>query len=120
MSFALYLDEDSSDTELLDALHHRKADVISAVEAGMAGFSDEAQLLWATEHNRAIYTFNASDFSELHREFSSTGREHAGIIIGVQQLFSVGEQARRLLALIHSPVDLRNTRTFLKSVRPVA
>lgn len=45
------------------------------------------------------YTYNARDFCRLHSEFLRSGRHHAGIIIGEQQVLSVGEEMRRLLRL---------------------
>ncbi|MBI3852545.1 MAG: hypothetical protein HY298_19990 [Verrucomicrobia bacterium] len=56
-------------------------------------------MAWAFEQGRAIYTYNASDFCRLHSEFMRQGRHHAGIIIGEQQVISIGEEMRRLLKI---------------------
>jgi hypothetical protein len=46
-----------------------------------------------------------------------SGRGHAGVIIGVQQRYSVGEQMRRLLRLIArlSAEEMRNRVEFLSN-----
>ncbi len=117
--FALYLDEDSSDGDLVDALRSRRVDVITVSEAGLAEQSDEEQLLWATDQGRSIYTFNAKHFYHLRTLFLETRRNHAGIIIGQQQRFSIGEQLRRLLRIIHArtPEEMRNCVEFLSNWR---
>jgi hypothetical protein len=51
------------------------------------------------DQERVLYTYNARDFCRLHSEFLRAGRHHAGIIIGEQQVLSVGEEMRRLLRL---------------------
>ena len=50
-------------------------------------YSDDEQLVWAADRERALFTYNASDFCRLHAEFMRQGRHHAGIIIGDQQSF---------------------------------
>ncbi len=44
MTVRLYLDEDSSDADLLKALRLRAVDVVSTAEVGMLEQSDEEQL----------------------------------------------------------------------------
>jgi post-segregation antitoxin (ccd killing protein) len=117
MTTRLYLDEDSSDTDLLNALRLRGVNVVAAQECGMRGQSDLEQLRWATEHQRALYSANRRDFYGLHSEMMSRGETHAGIILGQQQRYSVGEQMRRLLRLIHtlSAEEMHNRIEFLSS-----
>lgn len=95
----LHLDEDADSHALLNALRHRGLDVSSSRELALLQCSDEEQLVWAFEKGRAVYTYNASDFCRLHSEFIRHGRHHAGIIIGDQQVLSIGEEMRRLLRI---------------------
>ena len=39
---------------------------------------------------------------ELHTQFLRTVKNHAGIVIAPQQTYSIGEQMRRLLRMMHS------------------
>jgi hypothetical protein len=113
--FRLYFDEDTSSTRLIEALRTRNIDLVSAFEAGLNAHSDEEQLLWAANAGRVIYTFNAKHFCQLHREFLEAGRDHAGIIVGQQQRFSIGEQLRRMLRVLNarSSEEMRNHIEFL-------
>ncbi len=74
-------------------------DVSSSRELRLLQSSDDAQLAWALDQGRAIYTYNASDFCRLHSEYIRQGRHHAGIIIGDQQAVAIGEEMRRLLRI---------------------
>ena len=96
----LYLDEDTSNLALVSALRASDIDVITTLEANKLGCSDEEQLIWATEQNRVIYSFNQGDFSRLHSQFLANERSHAGILLGQQQRYSIGQQVRALIALI--------------------
>ncbi len=102
MKITLYIDEDSGDLDLADALRQHGVNVLTTLEVGMIRRKDDEQLEWATAQGRAIYTCNRGDFFSLHTEWLAEGRSHAGIIFGQQQRFSVGEQMRRLLNLIES------------------
>jgi hypothetical protein len=42
----LYLDEDTSDADLVFALRQRDLDVLTAIEAGRKAATDEDHLLW--------------------------------------------------------------------------
>jgi hypothetical protein len=95
----IYIDEDAMDSDLVGALRSRGVTVITALEAGLAGKSDDEQLAFAAEHGCVLFTFNVSDFYRLHREWTGAGRQHAGMILAPQQRFSVGEQLRRILRL---------------------
>jgi hypothetical protein len=96
-------------------LRVRGVDVLTVDEAGLAGEPDEAQLAFASQEARVLYTFNAGDFCNLHAEFMTQGRDHAGIVVVVRQRYSVGEQIRRLarLSLSRSMEEMRNTLLFL-------
>ena len=117
MTIRLYLDEDSSDTDLLKALRLRTVDVVSTVEVGMMGQSDEEQLAWAAENQRVVYSSNRRDFYRIHSDWMRGGRSHFGIILGHQQRYSIGEQAYRLLRLIHrfAAEEMQNRVEFLSN-----
>jgi len=113
----LHLDEDADAHALLNALRHRGMDVSSSRELVLLQCSDEEQLTWAFEQGRALYTYNASDFCRLHSEFTRQGRHHAGIIIGDQQVLSIGEEMRRLLRLsdVRTAIDMGDNFEFLSN-----
>lgn len=119
MTIRLYLDEDSSDLDLLAALRMRGVEVVSAIESGMNGQSDTEQLNWATSHGRVIYSSNRGDFYRLHSEMMRSGQRHAGIILVPQQRYSIGEQTHRLLRLIKTLTaeDMENRLEFLSAWR---
>jgi hypothetical protein len=84
VSFPVYLDEDSLHRRVARALRPDH-DVVTTLEAGNAGFSDEDQLEYCSRQGRAIVTANQADFARLHRDWMARGREHAGIIILTDQ-----------------------------------
>jgi hypothetical protein len=96
----LYFDADSMERAVVLGLRARGIDVTTALEAGITDRTDEEQLEFATSQGRALFSFNASDFSRIHTEFLSQGKSHSGIILAPQQRYSVGERIRRLLRLI--------------------
>lgn len=100
MKITLYLDEDSQDSDLVRALRLRGVDVLTSAESEMNGREDREQLEFAASCGRALYSFNARDFFQLHTEFLSQGKAHAGLILAPQQELSIGEQMRRLLKLM--------------------
>ena len=114
-SFKIYFDEDAMDADLVAALGSRGVDVVTALEVGLVGHSDEEQLAFATERGCVLYTFNVSDFYRLHAQWMSSGREHGGMILVPQQRFSVGEQLRRILRLRSGTTTsgMRNSVEFL-------
>jgi hypothetical protein len=99
VAFALYFDEDSVNRALIRALRARGMDVTNAVDAGHAGSPDRVQLEHATADGRVLFTYNVGDFFALHTQFRQEGRSHAGLILAVQQRYTVGEQMRRLLRI---------------------
>ncbi|MBI3849454.1 MAG: DUF5615 family PIN-like protein [Verrucomicrobia bacterium] len=117
MTIRLYLDEDSSDTDLLKALRLRSVDVVSTAEVGMLKQSDEEQLGWAAENQRVVYSSNRRDFYRIHSDWMRDGRSHSGIILGHQQRYSIGEQTYRLLRLIHrfTAEEMQNRVEFLSN-----
>ena len=117
MTVRLYLDEDSMDQDLVQALRARGVDVVSVLDAGTTGRTDEEHLNWATAQGRVLYSFNVGDFYYLHTSFLSQGKSHAGIVLARQQQYSVGEQMRRLLRLTAalSAEEMRDQVEFLSA-----
>jgi hypothetical protein len=85
MKLRLYLDEDAMDGDLVLALRMRGVDVQTALEAGLIKHPDDEQLSYAASHERALYSFNVSDFAALHTRYMVEGKHHAGIILAQQQ-----------------------------------
>jgi hypothetical protein len=115
VTICLYLDEDCQNRDLVRALRARAVDVMTALDVGMIHRDDEDHLEYATDKSRVLYSFNIGDFCRLHSDWLAKGRSHAGIILGPQQTYSVGEQMRRLLTLIarKSAEDMKDNVEFL-------
>jgi len=105
------------DTDLVAALRSRDIDVVTVLEVGLVGKSDEEQLTFATKLGCILYTFNVSDFYRLHTQWMTCAREHGGMILVSQQRFSVGEQLRRILHLRSgtTTAGMRNRVEFLNN-----
>jgi len=115
----LYLDEDSMQRSLVQALRARGVDVITALDAGLIGREDDEHLDYATRHGRVLCTFNAEDYYRLHCEYLAQGKSHGGMVLVRQQRYSVGEQMRRILRLIAgaSAEEMRDRVEFLSAWR---
>jgi hypothetical protein len=101
VSFPVYLDEDSLHRRVARALRPEH-DVVTTLEAGNSGLSDEDQLDYCAGQGRVIVTANQADFARLHRDWMSIGREHAGIIILTDQRTApevIVAKLRRVLSL---------------------
>ncbi|HYE72538.1 MAG TPA: DUF5615 family PIN-like protein [Blastocatellia bacterium] len=85
MQIRLYLDEDAMSRALAHNLRLRGIDVTTVAEEGRAGLTDPEQLEFAATQGRTIYTANISDFYQLHTEYLSQDKQHAGIIFLPQQ-----------------------------------
>lgn len=111
----LYLDEDAQRTDLIQALRARQIDVVTVSDVDLLGQSDNAQLQYATEQGRVIFTFNRGDFFHLHTEWLRSERHHAGIIVSNQ--VGTGIVVRRLLQLIDekSASDMLDWLEFLSN-----
>lgn len=111
----LYIDEDASRGTFVTALRKAGINLLTTSEANNLGFSDPEQLIWATNNNRVIYTFNARDYCRLHKNYLIERKEHAGIIVAGRQSYSVGEQLRGLQRLISSvsAKEIRNQLIFI-------
>ena len=99
------------------ALRARGIDVITALDAGVIGRTDEQQLEYATTQGRALYSFNVAHFYRLHTAYVTQGKSHAGIVLARQQRYSVAEQTRHLLRLVasKSAADMKNRVEFLRA-----
>jgi hypothetical protein len=113
----LYFDEDASDTDLISAIRLRGIDVVGVADARTRGRTDEEQLSWATGHGRVLYGFNRGDFCRIHTRLMRAGQNHGGIILALQQQYSIGEQMRRLLHLLNNLTaeDMVNRIEFLSA-----
>lgn len=94
-----YVDEDATEHAVVDALRARGVDLLTTLEAGRTGAIDEAQLRFAVEETRCLYTLNVAHFAKIHQEFLETGRSHFGIVVIPEQRYSIGEKVRRLATL---------------------
>jgi predicted nuclease of predicted toxin-antitoxin system len=64
----LYFDEDAMHSRLVTALGSRDVTVVTVVDEGLTGKTDEEQLAFATERDCVLYRFNVSDFYRLHTQ----------------------------------------------------
>ena len=112
----LYLDEDVH-KRVAAALRLRHFDVISAHDIDHLSIDDDIQLQFATEHDRALLTFNTTHYLHLHQTWLREHKEHAGIIVSNQ--LPLGETIRRLLNLLnHVTADeIRNQLYWLQSFK---
>lgn len=79
-------------------LRQRGVDVLTVVEAGMPGASDEEHLKRALNEGRVIFTQD-DDFLRLH----AAGADHAGIVYAPQQ--TPVKDIIRGLMVIHQVLD---------------
>lgn len=66
----------------------------------MLSEADDQQLALAVSQQRALVTFNVSDFARLHEKYLADGKEHWGIILSTEESISV--LLHRLLRLLNS------------------
>src|SRR4030065_2191790 len=84
----LHLDADASRKDLHAALVSKGHDITRTPASGLPlDASDEFQLLWASAHDRVLFTFNIGDFLQLARRIP----EHRGILLTSQQSQSLRE-----------------------------
>ena len=112
-----YLDEDSVEKSLIAAFRNARLDVVTVTDVDRQSYSDEDQLIWATEQERVIYSYNRRDFCRLHSEFLAAKRNHAGIVLLQQQRYSVGQQLQGVLKLVAtlSGEEMVNQLVFLSA-----
>lgn len=116
MRIRLYLDEDIP-IQLAKALRQRGVDVLTTQEAEMAESTDEQQVAFAAENQRAILTHNKRDFVVIHRIYIQDGKEHWGIIVADQN--KVGSLVRMVSKLWFtvSAEKMKNRLEFLSNWR---
>jgi hypothetical protein len=114
---ALYFDEDSTWRSLVEGLRLRGLDIVTAAEAGLLGLADDAQLSFAAQEQRTLWTFNIKDFYGLHGQWLAAGKRHSGIILVQQQKFGLGEMIRRtvLLARALESAEMQSRCEFLSN-----
>jgi predicted nuclease of predicted toxin-antitoxin system len=72
--------DENFDPAVMLGLRRAGFDVIHIYDVDRQGASDEEQLLFAIQENRAILTKDRVDFEELHRTYMLNGWEHCGIV----------------------------------------
>jgi len=112
----LYLNEHLS-PRLAAQLRRYGFDVTFSQESRMLSQDDSDQLILAVSEQRAIVTFNVSDFVHLHEQYIVEGKEHWGIILSTEE--SIGVLLHRLLRLLHSvsPDELKNQIRWLNDFK---
>jgi predicted nuclease of predicted toxin-antitoxin system len=108
----LYLDEDVT-VLLASLLQAHGFDVETARGANQLGRTDEEQLAFAAEKNRAIVTHNRADFEALAQAYYEAGRTYYGIIIVVRR--SPYESLRRLLVILDeiTAIEMQNQLVYI-------
>jgi predicted nuclease of predicted toxin-antitoxin system len=79
MKIELFLDEDVH-SGLAHALRRRGYDAIHTQELDRKGRTDSDQLLFATQRERCLFTFNVKDFVILHNQHAKIQQEHWGLL----------------------------------------
>jgi hypothetical protein len=117
VSLSYYLDDDSAETALIDALRSRGAEAHTPSDAGLEGADDRTHLQWCAENRFTLVTHNVRDFHRLHTEFIAEGKSHFGMVLMRQQTLGVGEKLRRLIRLSgrFSPDEMKNRVEFLSN-----
>lgn len=106
----LHLDADASRKDLHAALISKGHDVTRTTAPGLAlDASNEFQLLWASAHDRVLFTFNIGDFLLLARRIP----EHRGILLASQQGYSL----RKLIALLDRVLTETESEDWVGQVR---
>lgn len=92
-------------------------DVTSSQETELLSDDDSAQLAHSASQQRAILTFNSTDFVALHEQYMTDGKEHWGIVLSTEEPISV--LMRRLLRLLNSVTaeDRKNQIRWLNEFR---
>jgi predicted nuclease of predicted toxin-antitoxin system len=101
---------------LAPALRERGYDAESCHEAGRGNqrLPDEDHLEYATQHGRAILTYNTSDFAQLDAAWKAAGRRHAGIIVSAEAR-DLGTLLRRVMQHLdtYGPTEQEDTLLWL-------
>jgi predicted nuclease of predicted toxin-antitoxin system len=94
----LYLDEDVN-VLVADLLNAKGFDVLTVRDAGQLQSSDEAQLTYAVNQQRALVTHNRGDFEALVQTYFDAEQTHHGVILAVRR--PPQEIAQRLLVILN-------------------
>jgi hypothetical protein len=86
----LHFDEDALQHAIVASLRARHIDVVTPLDCGMVGKSDEEHLQRASTEGRVLYSFNVKDYTLLHQQWTAKGLEHSGIVLAFQQRYSIG------------------------------
>lgn len=108
----LYLDEDVS-VLVADLVRAHGFDVTTAREENQLGNTDEAQLQFAREHQRAIVTHNRSDFQRLVQVSFDSGDAHRGVVIARRRPPSAIAKRLTVLLNTHTARELRNQVVYI-------
>ena len=116
LGIALFTDEHVY-ANLARTLRQRGYDAVSCQEAGLVSrrIADDAQIVYATEHGRALLTYDVIDFIQLDRRWKAQGWRHAGIIAVPSSVNSFGQLLRRVIVHLESagPETQRDTLLWL-------
>ncbi len=112
----LYLNEHLS-PRLAAQLRKHGFDVVTSQEAQLLSADDDAQLAYAASYQRAIVTFNFSDFVTRHEQYLAEGRDHWGIVLSTEE--PIGVLLHRMLRLLNtlSAEELKNQLRWLNEFR---
>lgn len=98
----LHLDMDTSRKDLYKVLLDKGYDVTRAPNKEIPeDASDEIQLLWATSHQRIIFTFNIKDFINLSKKHPF----HAGILLANQSTTNISQLIQVLCIILDDTID---------------
>ena len=76
----IYLNENIP-VSVVTLLAERGIRSLSTRDANNLGIGDEAQLVYATEHQCIVLTYNRRHFRYLHQKWLAEGKKHCGIIV---------------------------------------
>ena len=96
---AVYTDEDIANLVAI-LLRSRGWDILTTIEAGMSGYSDDEQLAYAVSENRCLLTHNRVDYERLHLSYLQVERQHSGIIVTPQN--NAHEIAKRVSIILNT------------------
>jgi predicted nuclease of predicted toxin-antitoxin system len=102
--------DENIDPAVADGLRRQGVDVTTTREVGLGGAMDEAQLGFARENSRVLFTMD-DDFLKM----AMGGQPHCGIVYCRQQRRSVGQIIRGLLLICDclTAGDMQNHVEFL-------
>lgn len=80
---SIYLDEHVQ-FALREALKARGVNILTTQEAGNLGKDDVSQLIFASENDRVMFSYNKRHFAKLHYEWMTRKKPHGGIILSDQ------------------------------------